>query len=72
MKTRQQKPKGYKKKQRRMYYYKTRISHLAQVNIKERTIQSPFSSLKEVPIPERYYYQQLIKMGFNSQLSLFD
>lgn len=53
------------------YHFKSKLAHLVRVDIPNRTIHGPFRSIEEVPTPERYYFRQLIKMGFNSQLSLF-
>lgn len=38
---------------------------------KSLTIELPFSKLSEVPVPDRYYVRQLIKLGYQVQLSLF-
>lgn len=41
------------------------------VNTKEKIIISPYSSLNQVPIPERYYIRQMIRLGFIIQTTLF-
>ena len=61
------KEKRYKK----AYYCKTKLAHLMEVDIQKRTINGPFQKIEDVPVPERYYFRQLIKQGYNAQLSLF-
>lgn len=61
------KEKRYKK----AYWCKGKLAHLMDVDLVNRTINGPYQKIEEVPVPERYYFRRLIKMGFNAQLSLF-
>lgn len=55
----------------RRYYLHQVIKKSFPVNAISREIDiSPFRSFNEIPVPERYYVGQLIKLGYNVQLKL--
>ncbi len=47
------------------------IKHRYRIDGKALTIELPYTKLSEVPVPDRYYVRQLIKLGYQVQLSLF-
>lgn len=55
----------------RRSYCRRRIKDRYPVDGRSLTIKLPYTKLSEVPVPDRYYVRQLIKLGYQVQLSLF-
>ncbi|WP_460513098.1 hypothetical protein [Cyclobacterium sediminis] len=64
---RRRKQKTYK----RRYYLASKLKDKFQVDMKSLTINTPYSSVEDIPSPERYYVRQALKSGFQHQLSIF-
>lgn len=62
---------GKKKLRNRRSHCRRMIKHKYRIDGKTLTIQLPYTKLSEVPVPDRYYVRQLIKLGYQVQLSLF-
>lgn len=57
---------------RRYYVHRVLKNHF-RIDAEKREVDiSPYSSAAEIPIPYRWYVGQLIKLGYNIQLKLFD
>lgn len=59
------------KLQNRRYYLRERLKGRFAINTADRSIKIPFASVDAIPIGDRYYVRQLLKMGYNCQLELF-
>lgn len=62
---------GKKKLCNRRSHCRRMIKDRYPIDGKALTIELPYSKLSEVPVPDRYYVRQLIKLGYQVQLSLF-
>jgi hypothetical protein len=63
---RNQKTKLYNKRK----YNASKLKDKYELSIAKLSITLPYSALNHVPVPDRYYVRQLIKLGFTVQLSL--
>lgn len=56
----------------RRYYLHRIVKQKFQIDTISRQVDiRPYDSFNEIPVPERYYVGQLIKLGYNIQLKLF-
>lgn len=55
----------------RRYYYRKKVESQFHVDVNARTIELPTKSIEDISPPHRYYVRQLLKMGYQCQLSLF-
>ena len=55
----------------RRYYLHQQLKGKYQVDGRHRTIHLPYARFSDIPIPDRYYVGQLIRLGYNIQLNLF-
>lgn len=57
---------------KKIYYHARVLRKMGYlVDTKTRIINTSFSNINQIPKPDRYYVRQLLKQGFNHQLSLF-
>ena len=56
------------------YYLHRRVKKFSGVIViaKEKTLHTPFTQLVDMPERLSYYVQQLIKLGYNIQIQLFN
>lgn len=57
--------------QQRRHYLVKRLRHKFKINSNTRTIELQVVSVEDIEPPERYYVRQLLKTGYQSQLTLF-
>ncbi|WP_162343196.1 hypothetical protein [Cyclobacterium salsum] len=64
---------GRKQKIRqRRYYFIRKLREIGyQIHTEKRSIQTPYTSVNDIPPPERYYVRQLLKLGFQQELTFF-
>ncbi|WP_375584248.1 hypothetical protein [Cyclobacterium xiamenense] len=56
----------------RRYYLIRRLRGMGyRIETERRCIHTPYSSVNEIPPPDRYYVRQLLKLGFQQELTLF-
>lgn len=56
---------------RRDYLHRVLKERKFNIDVDLRQVDIPYKSFGEIPVPERYYVGQLIKLGYNIQLRLF-
>lgn len=61
-----------RKTQSRRYYLQNCLKPPISVDGIRKIITAPYQDFKSIPLGQRYYIGQLIKMGYNLQLSLFN
>lgn len=60
------------KRMAKVYYTARKLKAKGyQVDTANRSFDLPFTSINEVPVGDRYYVRQLIRLGFNHQLKMF-
>lgn len=42
-----------------------------RIETEKRSIQTPYTSVNDIPPPDRYYVRQLLKLGFQQELTFF-
>ncbi|MBD3630490.1 hypothetical protein [Cyclobacterium sp.] len=64
---------GRKRKiQQRRYYFIRKLREMGyQIETERRSIQTPYTTVNEIPLPDRYYVRQLLKLGFQQELTFF-
>jgi hypothetical protein len=54
----------------RRYYLHKQLKGKYEIDGVNRTIDVPHKRFKDIPVPDRYYIGQLIKMGYNAQFKI--
>lgn len=59
------------KQQNRRFYLHKKVKQYTALNAKKRQLHLQCKEFANIPKPHRYHVGQLIKMGYNVQLTLF-
>lgn len=58
--------------QQRRYYFIRKLRAMGyRIETEKRSIQTPYTSVNDIPPPDRYYVRQLLKLGFQQELTFF-
>lgn len=61
-----------RKIQQRRYYFIRKLRKMGyQIDTEMRCIHTPYTSVNDIPPPDRYYVRQLLKLGFQQELTFF-